>query len=115
METVARRLHDGPVYYVATDPRFERKLRRMLAPLGRVDNLRVLLVDRDDLDTIPPDAPTYVMSSARARVTERYGARDVGGPGRPIHPPRSLSDDTARELLTFLVRANMAALAAGLS
>ena len=119
MESVARRLHDGLVYYVATDPRFEGKLRRMLGPLGPAENLRVLLVGRDDLATIPPDAPTFVMSSARERLAARDGAGNAasGGDwlGRPIQLPRSLSDDTARELLTFLVRANMAALAAGLA
>lgn len=126
MESVARRLHDGLVYYVATDPRFEGKLRRMLGPLGPAENLRVLLVGRDDLAAIPPDAPTFVMSSARERLAARDGANGNasgasgspnGGdwPGRPIQLPRSLSDDTARELLTFLVRANMAALAAGLA
>jgi hypothetical protein len=73
----------------------------------------VLLVDRDDLETIPDDAYTFVMTSARQFVAERFG---TSGPGRPIfHPPRSFSDETARELLTFLVRANMASIAAGLS
>jgi hypothetical protein len=115
MESVAQRLHDGLVYYVATDPRFEGKLRRMLGPLGPAENLRVLLVGRDDLATIPPDAPTFVMSSARERLAARDGASGGDWPGRPIQLPRSLSDDTARELLTFLVRANMAALAAGLA
>ena len=112
-DDVARGLREGPVYYVATDPRFEAKLRGILAPLGPLDNLRVLLAGRDDLDAIPPDAPTFVMSSARELVAARYGAR--GGPGRPIHPPRLFSDESARELLTFMVRANVAALAAGLS
>ena len=32
-----------------------------------------------------------------------------------FHPPRSFSEGTARELLTFLVRANMAALTVELS
>lgn len=113
MREVGRGLREGPVYFVATDPRFEAKLRRMLVPVGPVSNLRVMLIGRDDLDTIPRDAPTYVMTSARAHVEERYGAR--GGLGRPIHPPRSFSDETARELLTFLVRANMSALAAGIA
>jgi len=110
---VADSLAVGPVYYVATDPRFERKLRRMLGVIGPTDRLRVLLVDRDDLDAIPADAPTFVMPSARAHVAERFGPR--GGPGRPIHPPRFLSDAAARELLTVLVRANMSALAAPLA
>jgi len=112
MSEVARGLAAGPVYFIATDPRFEPKLRQMLAPLGPVTNLRVLLVGRDDLDAIPGEAPTFVMPSASDHLAERYGAR--GGPGRPIHAPRSFSDATARELLEFLVRANMAALAAGL-
>ncbi len=112
MRDVARRLHAGPVYYVATDPRFERKVRRMLAPMAPVTNLRVMVVGRDDLDAIPPDAPTFVMTSAREHLAARYAARGVG---HPIHPARSFSDEAARELLTFLVRANMAAFAAGLS
>jgi DNA-binding transcriptional regulator YhcF (GntR family) len=114
LEEVSRRLNEGPVYYIATDARVEPKLRRMFAPIANVSNLRVLIVDRDDLEAIPDDAYTYVMTSARQFVTERFGPR--GGPGRPIfHPPRSFSDETARELLTFLVRANMASIAAGVS
>lgn len=112
LEQVGRALHEGPVYYVATDPRFAPKLHRMLAPVGPVENLRVLLVGRDDLDAVPPDAPTFVMSSARAHLDARFGPR--GGPGRQIQPARLFSDEAARELLAFLVRANMASLAAGL-
>jgi DNA-binding transcriptional regulator YhcF (GntR family) len=113
MRDVARYLRQGPVYYVATDPRFEKKLVRMLSPMAPVSNLRVMLVDRDDLDAIPPDAPTYVMTSARDHVASRFSGRR--GPGHPIHPPRSFGDESARELLTFIIRANMAAFAAGLS
>jgi DNA-binding transcriptional regulator YhcF (GntR family) len=113
MRDVARHLRQGPVYYIATDPRFEKKLRRMLAPLGPVSNLRVMLVGRDDLDTIPSDAAPYVMTSARDYLATRYPGR--AAPGRPIHPARSFGDEAARELLTFIVRANMAAFAAGLA
>jgi DNA-binding transcriptional regulator YhcF (GntR family) len=112
LEQVGHALHEGPVYYVATDPRFERKLRGMIAPVGPVENLRVMLVDRDDLDAIPADAPTFVMPSARMHLAARFGPR--GGPGRQIQPARLFSDEAARELLSFLVRANMASLAAGL-
>jgi len=111
MSDVTHGLAEGPVYFIATDPRFEPKLRQMLSPLGPVTNLRVMLVGRDDLDAIPRDAPTFVMSSATEYLAERYGTR--GSPGRPMHSPRSFSDATARELLEFLIRANMAALAAG--
>jgi hypothetical protein len=76
-------------------------------------HLRVMLVGRDDLEAIPRDAPTYVMTSAREYMASRYAGR--AAPGHPIHPARSFSDEAARELLTFLVRANMAAFAAGLS
>jgi hypothetical protein len=106
---VSRCLAEGPVYYVATDSRVEAKLRRMLAPVAPVQHLKVVLVDHDDLDAIPPDAPTFVMTSARAFVSARYG--ENGGPGKfMFHPPRSFSEATARELLSFLVRANMTAL-----
>jgi DNA-binding transcriptional regulator YhcF (GntR family) len=113
MDSVARRLLDGPVYYVATDERYREKLRRMLAPMGPIANLRVLLVGRDDLDVIPPNAPTFVMTSARDYVMTRYGS--AAGRGLPIHSARNFSDNAARELLTFLMRANVAALTAGLS
>ena len=112
MHELGRALHRGVVYYVATDRRFEAKLHRMLEPGVPLENLRVLLVPRDDPGTIPDEAPTFVMPSARAHVTARWGTR--GGPGNPIHPPRMLSDAAARDLLTFLVRANMATLQAGI-
>lgn len=113
MREVAEALRRGVVYYVATDPRFEPKLRRMLEPGLPHDHLRVLLVPGDDLSSIPADAPTFVMPSARVHLGDRWGAR--GGPGQPIHPPRMLSDGAARDLLTFLVRANMTSLVAGTS
>jgi hypothetical protein len=107
MEHVAAALEEGPLYYVATDPRFEAKLRRMFTSPAAARNLRVLLVARDDLDSIPADAPCFIMTSARAEVEKRYGVR--GGLGRAIHPPRSFSDESARALLTFLVEANAGA------
>ncbi|MFN2637797.1 MAG: GntR family transcriptional regulator [Gemmatimonadaceae bacterium] len=113
MRSIGQTLRAGPLYYVATDPRFEMKLRAMLKTLGPIDNLRYVLIGRDDPDQIPPDAATYIMSSAREHLAAHYAAG--GGPGHPIHPPRIFSDQSARELLTMVVRANSAALAAGLS
>ena len=114
LDDVSRCLAEGPVYYVATDPRVEPKLRRMLKPIAPVKNLRVMIVDRDDLAEIPADAPTFVMTSARQFVAERYG--ENGGPGKPMfHPPRSFSEGSAKELLAFLVRANMTALTVAVS
>lgn len=111
-EEIAAALRRGPLYYVGIDSRFEDKLRKMLQTVGPTKNLRYVLIGRDDPDDIPDDAATYIMSSAREYLTNRYGP--TGGPGRPIHPPRVFSDDSARQLLTTLVRANRAALAAGL-
>ena len=114
LDDVSRCLAEGPVYYVATDPRVEPKLRRMLRPIAPVKHLKVMLVGRDDLSSIPSDAPTFVMTSARQFVTERYG--ENAGPGKPMfHPPRSFSQGTAHELLAFLVHANMAALTVDLA
>ena len=107
MRNVARHLQRGPVHYIATDKRFERKLRRMLAPFGATTNLRLHVVPGDDLSEIAPNAPTFVMPSARGYLRRRYG--DDRGPGNPIQPTRQLSDEAARQLLTFLVQRNMAA------
>lgn len=113
LHDVSRCLAEGPVYYVVTDPRVDAKLRRMLRPIAPVKHLRVVVAGHDDLSSIPADAPTFVMTSARRLVTEQYG--ENAGPGRPMfHPPRSFSEGTARELLAFLVRANMAALSTNL-
>jgi hypothetical protein len=81
----------------------------MLSRVGPIANLRVMIAGRDDLDEIPAGAPTFIMPSARAAVRNKYGA--LGGPGMPIQPPRQFSDASAKELLAFLIRANIAALA----
>ena len=107
MRDVARCLQRGPVYYVATDARYERKLHRMLRPFGSTSNLRMCVVPRDDVTEIPDDAPTFVMTSAREYVERRYAGRRR--PGQPIQPRRHLSDASARQLLAFMVNANMSA------
>ena len=105
MRDVGRYLRSGPVYWVATDPLFERKIRRIVAPVSPIANLRVVILGRDDIDTIPADAPTFIMPSAQSLLRRRFGSR--GGPGQPIQPPTMISDESARQLLTFLVRANL--------
>jgi hypothetical protein len=93
------------VYFVATDPRFGDALRRIFEPTSSVGNVRLLVLGRDDLESIPEAAPTYIMRSAR----ERLG--DTPLAGRVIPASRVFSAESVRELLTFIVRANIAAIA----
>lgn len=101
---VARRLADGPVYYVVADPRFADKLGRIFASSPAPANLRVLIQGRDDLDQVPPGAALHLTRLVRERL-----------PGQsrltPLLPPaRVFSPETSRHLFTFVLRANLAAL-----
>ncbi len=101
----ARRLREGAVYFVVTDPRFEAKLHRIYASAPGAEGLHVLIVGRDDVDRIPGDAPTYVTRLAR----DRLGGRQPSG--RLVPEVRAFTPETSRELIAFLVRANLTALA----
>ncbi len=105
MSEVTRLLARGPVYFVATDPRVENVVRDIFGPTGYAPNVRLVILGRDDAGDIPPDAPTYVMPRAR----ERLGDGGVGG--RVIPAQRVFSLESAREILSFIVRANIAAMA----
>lgn len=102
---VARLLPAGPVYFVVTDTRFATKLRAIFAAFQSAANLHPLIEGIDDLSRIPSTAPTYVTRAARRRLT------DAGLLARFIPESRVFSPDSARELLTFVVRANMEAVA----
>jgi hypothetical protein len=106
MTEMTRLLREGPVYFVGTDPRFANALRAIFGPTGSASNLRPVILGRDDPDAIPENAPAYVMPSARERLGDTPLTRRV------VPIPRVFSTDTARELLTFIIRANIAALAA---
>jgi hypothetical protein len=99
---IGRLLAEGPLYFVGTDPRFERKLRELYAdaPAG---HLRVALAGRDDVAAIPDGSPAYVMRTAR----------DVLGgvpPNlRPLSTLRAFSPETQRAILRWVLRANGAA------
>ena len=102
---IARLLEEGPLYFVGTDPRFERKLHQLYsgAPVG---HLRIVLVGRDDVDTIPEGSPAYVMRTAR----DLLGG--VPSHLRPLSTLRAFSPDTQREILRFILRGNAVALGA---
>ena len=101
-----RLLLKRPVYVVVRDEQFVRTISRFFAGTPGAENLRPLIVGRDDLSTIPDGAPTYVTRSAR----EALGDTRIAG--RILPALRLFSAETARELIGFIVRANLAAFTA---
>lgn len=94
-------LRSGRAYIVAVDPRFLDLARGYLQRVIDLKNVRMLLVDRDDVTTIPPQAPTYVTEAAR----QRLGKSHI--PGKLIDPPRLLAENCVRTLVGFIVKMNM--------
>jgi DNA-binding transcriptional regulator YhcF (GntR family) len=94
-----------PVYAVVASPEFETMLRRFFATVDRAENLRVLVLGRDDLATIPADAPTYVTQAARRALGETVVR------GRILPASHTISSASAREIFDFIVRANVEAAA----
>ncbi len=93
-----------PVYAVVSDVSFGGMLQRFFADIPGSENLRILVLGRDDLGTIPDDAPTYVTQQARAQL----GSVTIRG--RVLPAARTISPASARELLGFIVRSNIEAL-----
>ena len=106
MSDMTRQLADGPVYLIGSDPRFRDAAHAVFDPTGHGANLRVLVVGDDDLTGIPPEAPVYVMGRAHRLL----GGDAFAQRATPIR--RVFSRDMARELLTFIIRANIAAMSA---
>ena len=106
---IARLLPTCPVYVVVADPRFAAKLGRVFAASSGAGNLHPLVVGRDAVAGIPAGAPTYVTGRARERLERsgEPGAAALLTRGTP--EPRALSARSAADLLTFIVRANLAA------
>ena len=100
-----RLLDAGPVYFVGTDPRFADKLRRLFADARSPENVRSVIVGRDDLTSIPPGSHAWVMRSAREVIVEMPPRLHV------LSTLRAFSAETQRTILRFVVRANLAALA----
>ena len=100
---VERILTQGPVYFVVADPRFATKLPRIFSSASGVANLRALVAGQDNLKQLPDAAPVYVMQAARALLDE------LDLPEHVIPAMRGFSPDSARQLLTFIIRSNLAA------
>ncbi len=106
-QELIRLISQGPVYFVGTDPRFAEKLTRIIYRDERdVSNVRAVILGRDDPDLIPSGAPVLVMPTARRRLGDGAITR------RTVPITRGFSRETVRELLTFVVRSNVAALMA---
>ena len=99
-----RLLLGEPVYVVVADPKFLPLLEQFFAGTPGAENLRPLVLGRDDLSVIPDGAPTYITRSAR----ERLG--DTRIPGRVLPAARMLAPESVRQIVDFIVRANLAAL-----
>jgi DNA-binding transcriptional regulator YhcF (GntR family) len=95
-----------PVWAIVATPEFGDMLRRFFAKVPGIENLHVLVHGRDDLSVIPDGAPTYVTH----RVREALGDTPIRG--RILAAARTIASDSARTIFEFIVRTNLAAMAA---
>lgn len=99
-----------PTYVVVSDEGFEAMVRRFFAGTPEAKNLRIIVLGRDDPSAIPSGAPTYITGSARLAIGDRRIAGRIAG--RIVPAARLLSGETARELISFIVRRNLETLRA---
>jgi hypothetical protein len=93
-----------PVYVVVATEQFGAMIREFFADVDGIDNLRIVVLGRDDVSTIPADAPTYVTQGVRADLA------GVRIPGRILPSARTISAKSARELFAFIVESNIEAI-----
>jgi DNA-binding transcriptional regulator YhcF (GntR family) len=95
--------HDEAIYVVIGDPRTEQRLIDAVGVM-HAGRLRILVAGRDDVQTIPAGAPTYVTRSGR----QRAGSTII--PGRQLPAARAFAADASHAILRLLVSANLEAL-----
>ena len=95
-----RQLMRRDVYVIIADAPFAKIVRDFVRNADGSANVRILVAGRDDLESVPADAPTYVTESAR----QLLGRTRL--PGRLIAPTRLLGEECVRELFALLVRRN---------
>ena len=93
------------VYVIVRDERFVEALRVFFQGVPGAENIHALVLGRDDIDSIPYDAHVYVTRSAR----DALGTRTVRG--RLLPSTRLFSDQSARQIVEFVTRANLRAMA----
>jgi hypothetical protein len=102
-----RMLLRQPVYIVVSDERFVAVLEKFFSQVASAaENLRILVVGRDDVAAIPAAAPVYVTRSAM----DMLDGTPIGG--RIVPSARVFSAQAARDLVSYIVRANLDALSA---
>ena len=101
-----RRLLARPVYVVVADQRFADLVRDYLHGVAEASRVHTLVAGSDDVDAVPEDAAVYVTRSAR----ERLAGRRV--PGRLVPTARIFSPESAHQILSHMVHANLRAAAA---
>ncbi len=111
---VRRLLRHDAVYFVVSDARFAKKSRAFLAPARGPSRFRALVYGQDDLRVIPPSAPVYLTRLTRDRMQRAHDS-SAGANGddprlleRVLPEARVFSAESARELISFVVRANLA-------
>ena len=106
VETIQKRLREGPLTVVAVEPSFGDRMRAMYAD-ENPDRVRVVLVsDRAALAALDEDEPVLLTRAARQEL-----GPDADLPLLLPHSP-TFSPHTARELLGAIIRLNLEAAAA---
>ena len=99
---VTRVLAERAVYFVGTDPRWAAKARMIWGREPGAERLRTITLGQDRLDDIPADAALMLMPRARRLLSGSVLLE------RAL-PPRGLSADAQRQILAFVVHANLRA------
>lgn len=101
VEAIERRLREGPLTVVCSDPLFGERVRRIYGRDLPEDRIRVVLArDREAVAALPPEEPVLLTTAAH---------REAG----PLRPPLlvplslSLSAESMRELAMLLIRLNL--------
>lgn len=92
------------VYVVVATAEFGEMIRKFFGEVKGIENLHVVVIGRDEVSSIPADAPTYITQSVRA---------NLGGvriPGRILPSARTISTKSAREIFAFIVESNIEAM-----
>lgn len=93
-----------PLYAVVESAALVDTLRAFYADLPGIENLHILVLGRDALARIPEGAPTYLTRGVRTRLGQ------TRMPGRILPAGRMIASGSAREILEFVVRANIDAM-----